>query len=147
MPGDMVRAYPYGTAPRPGRSRGQASRWPARWGSLLLCLGFTAAAAGRADVPPDQAPEVEHLLRYLETSDCAMVRNGKAHSGADGASHVRRKYDHFRDEIDSTEKFIDLAATKSLRSGQPYEVHCPGAPPVPSADWLRTELERYRAAQ
>jgi len=143
----MVDAHPTGARRGPERPRGPVRRSRARLGRLLLCIGLMAATASQADVPPAQAAEVEHLLRYLETSDCEMVRNGKTHSGADGASHVRRKYDHFRDETDSTEKFLEMSATKSLRSGQPYEVHCPGHPPVPSADWLLAELQRYRASQ
>ena len=114
---------------------------------ILPCLTMVGILFAEADVPPAQAAEVEHLLSYLAASDCEMVRNGEVHSGAEGARHVRRKYDHFRDEIDSTEAFIDMAASGSLRSGQPYEVHCPGQPPVPSADWLLAELRRYRAEQ
>jgi hypothetical protein len=114
---------------------------------IALCLAVAAGAAGQADVPPAQAAEVEHLIERLAGSDCEMVRNGKAHSGAEGANHVRNKYDHFRDEIDSTEAFIGMAATKSLMSGRPYEVRCPGQPPVPSAQWLLEELEDFRESR
>ena len=75
---------------------------------LLACLlGFSPGV--RADVPPGQRAEVEHLIGYLENSDCEMLRNGRIHDGPEGARHVRRKYDHFRDEISSTEDFIELA--------------------------------------
>jgi hypothetical protein len=74
-----------------------------------------------------------------------MVRNGGAHDGAEAAKHVQRKYKHFRDDISSTEEFIELSATKSTMSSKPYEVHCPGEPPRKSADWLLDELEAYRA--
>ena len=104
-----------------------------------------SAATLRADVPPEQKPEVEHLVGFLATSDCSMIRNGRAHDGAEAAKHVRRKYKHFRDDISSTEEFIELSATKSTMSSKPYEVHCPGEPPRQSADWLLDELEAYRA--
>jgi hypothetical protein len=74
-----------------------------------------------------------------------MVRNGKPYSGEDGAKHVQRKYDYFRDKISSTEEFIELSATKSTMSGRQYEVHCPGQPPMVSADWLTRELRDYRS--
>jgi len=106
---------------------------------LLFCL-----AAG-ADVPSAQQAEVEHLVATLEGSDCVMIRNGKAHDGREAADHVRRKYAHFRDEIDSTEDFIAYSATKSLISGRAYQVQCPGEDPQPSADWLLAELEAYRS--
>ena len=98
-----------------------------------------------SDVPPDQVDEVQHLINYLETSDCNMVRNGKSYNGKDGAKHVRRKYDHFRDEISSTEDFIAYSATKSLMSSKLYQVQCPGQEAVPSADWLLEELEVFRS--
>ena len=99
-----------------------------------------------ADVPPAQQAEVEHLFATLETSDCVMIRNGKAHDGKEAAEHVQRKYDHYRDKIDSTEDFIAYSATKSLISGRAYQVQCPGEDPQPSADWLLAELEAYRSS-
>ena len=73
-----------------------------------------------------------------------MIRNGGSHEGAEAAKHVRRKYNYFRDDIGSTEEFIELSATKSTMSSKSYEVHCPGEPPMNSADWLLAELEVYR---
>lgn len=103
-----------------------------------------ACVSSQADVPPGQQAEVEHLIAYLANSDCRMVRNGKEYSGEDGAKHVRRKYEHFRKAIDSTEEFIELSATKSTISGKPYEVICPDVPPIASATWLLEELGVYR---
>jgi hypothetical protein len=73
------------------------------------------------------------------------VRNGKPHSSKDGANHVQRKYDHFRNEISSTEDFIRYSATKSTISGRFYEVLSPGEAPVRSKDWLLEELRAYRS--
>jgi hypothetical protein len=108
---------------------------------MTVCIWSMAVA----DVPETQAGEVEHLISYLENSDCSMVRNGKSHSGREGAKHVRRKYHHFRAKISSTEEFIELSATKSTMSGRLYEVHCPGKAPVTSRDWMLAELKNFRA--
>ena len=110
----------------------------------FLCTLTLVSAPLFADVPLKQVDEVEHLITYLETSNCEMIRNGKSYDGKDGAKHVRRKYDHFRDEITSTEDFIAYSATKSLMSSKPYQVQCPGQEAVPSADWLLIELKDYR---
>jgi hypothetical protein len=107
--------------------------------SCFLAMSLTA------DVPPAQQAEVQHLLNYLGSSHCGMIRNGKAHDAAEAVQHVRRKYDHYRDRIDSTEDFIAYAATKSLVSGRAYQVQCPGEAAVTSADFLSGELARYRA--
>ena len=108
---------------------------------LLFCW-LNAAA----DVPVEQQAEVEHLINYLKESGCPMVRNNKSYNGKDGASHVRRKYNHFRDWISSTEEFIEYAASKSTKSGEYYEVQCPGEESMRSQDWLLMELQAYRNA-
>jgi hypothetical protein len=110
--------------------------------SLLLL--FMSSTVSLADVSESQALEIDYLIGYLQTSDCQMIRNGKAYSGEDGAKHVRRKFDHFRDKISSTEEFIAYSATKSTMSGRLYEVQCPGEEPVPSSEWLLEELEVHR---
>jgi hypothetical protein len=107
---------------------------------LALILGLPVLA----DVPESQQAEVEYLLDALETSDCALIRNGKAHGGARGAEHARRKYHHFRDEISTTEEFIDNAASRSTMSGKPYQIVCPGEEPMNSQDWLLMRLREYR---
>ena len=80
----------------------------------------------------------------MRGSECRMERNGKTHSSEDAYSHVKKKYDYFRDEIGTSEEFIELSATKSTLSGRYYRVLCPGEPPVRTRDWLLEELERYR---
>lgn len=87
------------------------------------------------------------MISFLEKSDCSMIGNATAHDGAEAASHVRRKYPYFHDDIDSTEEFIELSATKSTMSRKAYEVRCAGEPPVKSADWLLEELGAYRASR
>ena len=110
---------------------------------MILC-GFLGCSA-LADVPPGQRAEVEHLIAYLATSHCVMIRNGKRHDGEEAAQHVRRKYEYFREKITSTEDFIARSATKSTMSGRPYEVQCPGEEPLSSADWLLAELAALRS--
>ncbi len=109
---------------------------------ILLFLFLSSVSA---DVPEDQAAEVEHLINYLaDSDDCRMIRNGKSYSAKDGAKHVRRKYNYFRDKISSTEEFIEYAGTKSIRSDRLYEVLCIGQEPEFSRDWLLQELKAYR---
>ena len=108
--------------------------------ALLGCSAF-------ADVPPGQRAEVGHLIAYLATSHCVMIRNGKRHDGEEAAQHVRRKYEHFREKIATTEDFIARSATKSMMSGRPYQVQCPGEKPLPSSDWLLAELAAFRSSR
>lgn len=87
--------------------------------------------------------EIDHLLRYIETSGCTFDRNATIHDSRDAGAHIRKKYDHTKRWIKSTEDFIRYAATKSSISGRPYRVVCEGVE-MPTAEWLADELARFR---
>ena len=109
---------------------------------ILFTLVFNAALA---DVPADQVREIDHLLAYVKNSGCIINRNGTDYPAEKGISHIEKKYDYFRYDINSTEEFIELSATKSTMSGDYYMVSCPGKKSIRTKDWLLTELKRYRA--
>ncbi|MGH7848894.1 MAG: DUF5329 family protein, partial [Thermodesulfobacteriota bacterium] len=100
-----------------------------------------------ADVPPAEKPEVEYLLGLVKTSACKFERNGKLYDGEKAYGHIKKKYEHFRDEITSTETFIEYAATKSMISGNYYLVICAGSEPENTGDWLLKELRKYRESR
>lgn len=97
-----------------------------------------------ADVPPEQVKEVEHLLSFLEHSNCTINRNGSEYPAIKGVAHIESKYNYFRDDINNTEDFIRLSATKSTMSGKYYMVSCPGEKSIKTQDWLLDELKRFR---
>lgn len=109
----------------------------------FIATSFTALVSN-ADVPESQKPEVEHLLEFVETTDCEFERNGKKYSGGRASKHIKRKYKHFRDEISSTEEFIEYSATFSTRSGKSYLVYCAEDDPIKSSVWLLEELGQFR---
>lgn len=100
-----------------------------------------------ADVPANQVIEVNHLLAFVKESGCIINRNGTDHPALKGISHIEKKYDYFRDDITSTEEFIEYSATKSTMSGDFYMVSCPGKETIRTQDWLMAELKRFRAEQ
>ncbi|VAW98128.1 hypothetical protein MNBD_GAMMA21-2597 [hydrothermal vent metagenome] len=110
----------------------------------LFVLLFFVSGVGYADVPTKQVKEVKHLLSFVRDSGCIINRNGSEYPSAKGVKHIQRKYDYFRDDIKSTEDFIELAATKSTMSGKYYTVTCPGKEKIKTQDWLLTELKRFR---
>lgn len=93
----------------------------------------------------DMGLEIEHLLQYIDTSDCTFIRNGKSHDSKDAGMHIRKKYDHIKGRIKTTEDFIRYAATKSSMSGRPYQIICDGDK-MATAEWLTRELDRFRRA-
>jgi hypothetical protein len=113
-------------------------------GFLLLC-SILYAPETRADVSPDQQAEVGYLLDKIKTSICIMERNGEQGSGQMAHDHIMRKYEYYRDDIQTTEDFIRLAATKSVLSGKYYMIYCENQPGMRLGDWLQQELAQYRS--
>ena len=94
---------------------------------------------------PGVEKTINHLLEVVEESHCTFIRNDKEHDSKDAAQHIKKKYDYFKDKIDTPEKFIELCASKSLMSGKPYMVRCGGERKTPTADWLKAALDDYRS--
>ena len=111
---------------------------------VLTILTAVFLGSANADVSKEQKLEVEHLLKFLKNSSCEINRNGKFHKGNEAVSHIKRKYEYFRDEIDTTEEFIEYTATKSTMSGKYYLVKCGDGEAVRTKEWLLNELKSYR---
>ena len=116
-------------------------------GAFLIAVLFSgiltqATAASVADV------EIGQLLGYIEHSGCALYRNGSWYSASDARAHLEKKYHYLLDKglVNTTEDFMDRAATASSMSGEPYQVKCDRGEPISSAEWLTTELQRLRKA-
>jgi len=114
-------------------------------GSALV-LGLLSAPVARAEPPTSVQIEVNFLLGYLEGSRCEFYRNGTWHDSKAAQAHLRDKYKYLvaRNLVNTTEQFIERAATESSLSGQAYEVRCNGGAAVKSSQWLRDELARFR---
>ena len=112
----------------------------------ILLLGLFAAPVVRAEPPMSVQIEVSFLLGYVEGSGCEFYRNGTWHDSRSAQVHIRDKYKYLvaRNLLNTTEDFIEMAATESSFSGKPYEVKCKGGAAMTSKQWLRDELARVR---
>jgi len=106
----------------------------------VLCFFAWSAIAGDEQM---QA-EIDHLITYIQNSNCKFIRNGKAHTPDEAIEHILKKYDHFEDKIKTTEDFIDFCASKSILSKKPYKIGCPDQELVESKHWFLEELKRFR---
>lgn len=109
-------------------------------------LGLSLAPLARAEPPANVQIEVNFLLGYTDASACEFYRNGTWCDSKAAQEHLRDKYKYLvaRNRINTTEDFIELAATVSSFSGQPYKVRCNGGATVTSNQWLHEELARFR---
>lgn len=114
--------------------------------AAALMSGLLLVPVARAEPPTSVQLEVSFLLGYIEGSGCTFYRNGSWHDSKAAQEHIRDKYKYLaaRNLINTTEEFIEKAATESSFSGKAYEVRCNGGAPVPSKQWLRDELARLR---
>jgi len=118
---------------------------------LLLSTFFLLfTQAGLAQSTDEEAGAVElnatceHLISAVATSGLTFIRNGNRATGDKAAQHIRRKYEHFQDEITTPEQFIELTATRSLMTGQAYQVMLPDGQRLPLKNWLLEVLQQYR---
>ena len=116
---------------------------------LAAALLATSPAAVGAAQPLAANAEIAHLLDFVSQSACRFSRNGSWHGMAEARDHMALKYDYLaqRGKAGSAEEFIDHAASRSSLTGKDYLVECPGSAAVPSAGWLRAELERFRRSR
>ncbi len=115
---------------------------------MLLLAWLLATAAIAAPLVPAVQTEIDGLLGRLETSGCEFNRNGTWYAAPEVKPHLLRKLKYLedRDLVQTTEQFIELAASGSSMSGQPYLVRCGGAASIPSGQWLRSQLQDMRSA-
>jgi hypothetical protein len=112
---------------------------------ILLSLLFAAAAAAQP-LAPAARTEIDSLLSRLESSGCEFNRNGTWYTGAEAKAHLLGKLKYLADKgmVQTTEQFIERAASSSSMSGQAYLVRCAGAAPVQSGRWLLAQLQAMR---
>lgn len=113
---------------------------------LAACLLFFSLAM--AAPPAAVQAEVGYLLQHMEESGCEFYRNGSWYDGKRARSHLSDKYQYLvaRDQVDTTEEFIERAATKSSITGIPYRIRCEGGEPIDSNRWLLDALATHRQA-
>ncbi len=117
----------------------KAMKWCAMPLLLVLAAGAQAAPDAKAKA------EIDGLMQALSQSQCRFQRNGDWHDAGQARAHLQRKYDYLLKQnlVDSSEQFIQRAASKSSVSGKPYRVKC-GALELDSAVWFDMQLQRLR---
>ena len=142
------RRRPVGRRNSPWRDRTQGARLRMICGfSMLAALTCACMPAFAQSSPPSVDSEIAGLFEALEQSGCRFARNGQWYDAARASKHLERKLDYLRGKgsIESTEAFIELAATGSSRSGKPYLVRCGEADAEPSRAWFLRQLQALRS--
>ncbi len=125
----------------------EVARLVVRLPTFLLSWLFAIVAIAAPPAPAVQT-EIDGLLSRLEASGCEFNRNGSWYPAAEARTHLVRKLKYLQDRgmVQTTEQFIELAASGSSVSGQPYLVKCGSDVPIQSGKWLRSRLQDMRSA-
>jgi hypothetical protein len=117
--------------------------------SALLIAAVLCLPAARADTPVKVQNEVSFLLGYMAGSGCEFYRNGSWYNAQKAVAHLRDKYKYLNDRnlVNTTEQFIERAASESSLSGKAYQIRCGAGTAVISQVWLREKLVELRAVQ
>ena len=112
--------------------------------ALALLLFFSTCFA--QDSNDEMGTEIRYLFDYLKNSGCEFNRNGKWYNSEEAVKHINKKYQYLikKGLVNSTEQFIERAASASSMSGKPYLVRCGEAKPAKCSVWFKSELTRFR---
>ena len=114
---------------------------------LILGLGLLLAGGAVRGEPDAQVDAtIRHLIDRVAGSELTFVRNDMPYTPDRAAGHMEKKYRHYRDDIDTPEDFIELCASRSLMSGEPYRVIDRNGNERLTGDWLRSVLAETRGA-
>ena len=116
---------------------------PATVSLTVLFLLLPCPLRGEQSNPVDST--VRHLIRHVSESGLIFIRNADRHTSSEAAEHMNKKYGHYRRDIETAEDFIELCASRSLLSGQPYFVINEQGEQIRTSEWLQAELVNYRS--
>ena len=111
---------------------------------LFFILWVLFSNAAYSNIDKNQQMEIDFLISYVHDSKCIFNRNGINYNGSEAVTHIKRKYDYFKNEIKTTKDFIELAATKSEISGRNYTVKCKNSELQELGKWLLKVLSTLR---
>jgi len=113
---------------------------------LLTSVLLLTPAMGKSEPGAALDTTVQYLIEYVSGSGLTFIRNASSYSSAEAAEHMNAKYQHFKNDIETPEDFIERCASKSLISGKPYLVIDERGEKIRTSEWLNAALSEYRAA-
>jgi hypothetical protein len=110
----------------------------------LLSLAFVLALVSVARA--DEDAKIEALIRAVASlKDAQFIRNGKSYDAVEAAQHLRDKWKWKKSDIKTARDFIDIAASRSTETGQPYKIRWKDGRELFSAEFLERELKKLEA--
>jgi hypothetical protein len=86
--------------------------------------------------------KIEQLIIYIEKSEALFIRNGSEYGAKEAADHLRMKRKKAGSKVKTAKDFIDLIASKSYMSGEPYKMKFKNGTIMNTRDMLYNELRK-----
>ena len=91
--------------------------------TLWVITGIVTAVYAQ---DPVEVRKIEHLITRLETmKDVKFIRNGTEYNTKEATEHLRMKWKNGGNRIKTVDDFIELCASRSYITGQPYKIRFP----------------------
>jgi len=118
-------------------------------GKGLVFAAFLAlAAALTAETrPAAEQAKIDWLLAEIQRSKAIFIRNGKEYEASTAISHLRRKLGFAGGRVHTARDFILAVASRSERSGRPYEIRLPDGRREELRPWLLARLAEHEGRQ
>ena len=109
----------------------------------VFCLLLPDTALAR---DAREQARIDFLINGVQTAaGVTFIRNGKGHSGADAARHLRRKLDYAGERVQTAEQFIKHLAAESSVTRQKYKVRLPNGTTIEAAAYFAKQLREFDA--
>lgn len=109
---------------------------------LSLLLSAPALSFAEANALASETQRIEHLIRSVEQlSNAKFIRNGTPYDAKAAGDHLRLKWREAGARVKTAQQFIELCASKSSVSGQPYQIRFADGKVVTSEAFLRAKLK------
>lgn len=114
----------------------------------LTLAGARPSSAEGAPAADVEGRTIEALIGSVAgLTDATFLRNGRPYPAASAARFLREKWRSRLSDVRSAEDFIERVASFSSTTSKPYRIRFADGREVPSADYLRAELAKVRAAE
>lgn len=113
--------------------------------TATVVMTHAALAHGEAATTSD---EIEHLMTFIQSSNCEFNRNGTWYPSSVAHEHILKKLNYIRDRttIPNAEYFIQEAASRSsMGLRMVYQIRCSDSPVQECRTWLLGELNKSRS--
>jgi hypothetical protein len=111
---------------------------------LIMLLSLAVVPVYAQD--HSETARIQYLLASVEALDGAsFIRNGREYDASTAAKHLRLKLRSAGDKVRTAEDFVELCASKSSMTGEPYLIRFADGTTVTSEAFFRNKLKTFAA--